>query len=150
MTKGLWVLLTTMFVAPLTSAEIYKCAAKDGMDLYQNFPCQFDSMGSIPTNAQGTKTPSAPANSSQTTLKAVPLEIEVAGRSLALPTEPRIGMTAKEVKAIWGEPMSSYQDELVEGRVEVSPHEHDLRWQRSPTRHRGPRLSAAGKRCGLA
>ena len=118
MLKSACVLLSVLFVAPLASAEIFKCAAKDGTDLYQNFPCQFDSMG-IPTNAQGTNTPSAPANSTQTTLKAVPPSIQAVGRSLALPSEPRVGMTIEDVRAIWGEPTSSYQDELVEGRVEV-------------------------------
>jgi hypothetical protein len=47
------------------------------MDLYQNFPCQFESMGETPTDAPGPK------------------------KSPAVPAEPRLGMTTEEVRAIW-------------------------------------------------
>ena len=33
----------TLIVAPQSSAEIYKCTAKNGLPLYQNFPCEIDS-----------------------------------------------------------------------------------------------------------
>ena len=36
-------------VAPPLAAEIFKCTAKDGMPRYQNFPCEFDSIGWSPT-----------------------------------------------------------------------------------------------------
>ncbi|HEV2976075.1 MAG TPA: hypothetical protein VG425_00640 [Casimicrobiaceae bacterium] len=117
MSKSLWILLFMVFVAPLASAEIFKCVAKDGTDLYQNFPCQFESMGWMSTNAPST--PPAPSDSSQTKAKAGLLAVEAAGKSPTLLTEPRVGMTTEEVTAIWGEPISSYQDELVDGRVEV-------------------------------
>ena len=119
MSKSLWILLFMVFVAPLASAQIFKCVAKDGTDLYQNFPCQFESMGWMPMNTQSTKTPSAPSDSNPTTVKAGPLEVKAAGKSPAVPTEPRIGMSPDEVTAIWGEPTDIISDEVVEGRIEV-------------------------------
>ena len=41
---------------PSATAEIFRCAAKDGTALYQNFPCQFDSIGWMPLDAQPAKT----------------------------------------------------------------------------------------------
>jgi hypothetical protein len=119
MSNSLYVLFCMVLVSPLASAEIFKCVAKDGTDLYQNFPCQFESMGWMPMNAPSTKTPAAPSDSNQTKAKAGPLAADAASKSSTLPTEPRVGMTTEEVRAIWGEPVDSYQDELVDGRVEI-------------------------------
>src|ERR1700694_4745068 len=57
-----WLLL---LVAPLASAQIFKCVAKDGTDLYQNFPCGIDSIGSMPTNGQSEKAGLAQGDSKQ-------------------------------------------------------------------------------------
>jgi hypothetical protein len=119
MSKSLWILLFMVFVVPLASAEIFKCVAKDGTDLYQNFPCQFESMGWMPMNTQSTKTPSTPSDSNATTVNAGPLKVNAAGKSPTVPTEPRIGMTPNEVTAIWGEPTDIISDEVVEGRIEI-------------------------------
>ena len=119
MSKSLWILLLMVFVTPLASAEIFKCVAKDGTDLYQNFPCQFESMGWMPMNAQSTKTPPAPSDSNATTVKAGPSGVNAAGKSPTVPTEPHIGMTPNEVRAIWGEPTNIISDEVVEGRIEI-------------------------------
>jgi hypothetical protein len=119
MSKSLSLLVFVMLVAPLASAEIFKCVAKDGTDLYQNFPCQFESMGWMPMNAQSTNAPSAPSDSNQAKVKAGPIEVKAAGKSPTLPTEPRVGMTPNEVRAIWGEPTDIISDEVVEGRIEI-------------------------------
>jgi hypothetical protein len=119
MSRSLCMLLSIVFVAPLASAEIFKCVAKDGTDLYQNFPCQFESMGSMPVNAQITSTPSTLNDSDRTKAKAGPAEVRAAAKSPALPTVPRIGMTPNEVRAIWGEPTGIVSDEVVEGRIEI-------------------------------
>ena len=96
MLKSICVLFSVLFIAPLASAEIFKCVAKNGLDLYQNFPCQFESMGWMPTDAKGPK------------------------KSPAVPTELRIGMTAEEVRAIWGEPTDTVQEEPGDGgRFEI-------------------------------
>lgn len=96
MLKSLCVLFSVLFVAPLASAEVFKCVGKYGEDLYQNFPCQFESMGGTPMDAQGQK------------------------KSPDVPTEPRLGMTTEEVRAIWGEPTDNVQEEPGKGsRFEV-------------------------------
>ena len=46
-----WLILACAFsAAPATAAEIFKCVAKDGTALYQNFPCNIDSIGSVASN----------------------------------------------------------------------------------------------------
>jgi hypothetical protein len=96
MLKSVCVLFSVLFVAPLASAEVFKCVGKSGEDLYQNFPCQFESMGGMPMNAQRPK------------------------KSPAMPAEPRLGMTTEEVRAIWGEPTDTVQEEPGKGgRFEV-------------------------------
>jgi hypothetical protein len=94
--RSIWIVLSALCAAPLASAEIFKCAGKDGTDLYQNFPCQFDSLGS-----------SRIAESGPTSAKS------------AKATAPRIGMTADEVRALWGDPMETVQDEQRQGRIEI-------------------------------
>lgn len=119
MSKSVCILLSALLIAPLASAEIFKCVGKDGTDLYQNFPCQFDSMGWKPMNPQGPKATSATIDSSPAPPKAIPVEAAAPGKSPTPPGEPRIGMTTAEVKALWGEAADTYYDELVDGRVEV-------------------------------
>lgn len=96
MLKSLCVLFSVLFVAPLASAEIFKCLGKHGEDLYQNFPCQFESVAGIPKDGPAPK------------------------KSPAAPAEPRLGMTTDEVRVIWGEPTEVVQEEPGNGpRFEV-------------------------------
>ena len=112
MLKSVCVLFSVLFVAPPAAAEIFKCVGKYGEALYQNFPCQFESMGSVPVDAPGSKKSSA-----------LPTETRLGMGSKkppALPAEPRAGMTGDEVRAIWGEPTEIIQEEPGEGsRFEV-------------------------------
>ena len=79
------------------------------MPIYQNFPCEFDSLGAA----------SLPADA------AVPLTAPVStdtGRhasQAAVATAPRVGMTSKEVRAIWGEPLETTREEFVKGDIET-------------------------------
>jgi len=113
MLKSVCVLFSVLFVAPPAAAEIFKCVGKKGEALYQNFPCQFESMGSVPTDAQGAK--KSPAAPTQQRLGA-----QGQKKPPALPAEPQIGMTTEEVRAIWGEPTDTVQEEpQIGGRLEV-------------------------------
>src|SRR5690349_1241650 len=100
MAKVACMLLLLYCAVPPASAEIWKCAGKNGADLYQNFPCHLDSIGSGASAAPPSTTPSVAA-------------IKPAA------TEPRRGMTQAEVKAIWGEPVETYEDEEINGRFAV-------------------------------
>ena len=112
MLKSVCVLFSVLFVAPLASAEVFKCVGKNGEALYQNFPCQFESMGGMPTDAPGQKDAPGPKKS--------PTDVSGPKKSPAAPAEPRIGMTSDEVRAIWGEPTDTIQEEPGEGsRFEV-------------------------------
>jgi hypothetical protein len=118
MTKAMWILVPALCAAPLASAEIFKCVAKNGTDLYQNFPCQFDSLGSLPSSPPSMKTTSPAGDASQAKQKPAPRGVASSAQS-ANAGEPRIGMTPDEVRAIWGEPVEATQDEPREGRIEI-------------------------------
>jgi hypothetical protein len=119
MSKFVWILLPVALAASAASAEIYKCQAKNGSALYQNFPCPIDSLGSLPTLPQTAKTASTPASASQPNAGiAMPVEVAAAARSTTA-AEPRVGMTTDEVRALWGEPVEIIQDEPVTGRVDI-------------------------------
>jgi Domain of unknown function (DUF4124) len=106
MLKSVCVLFFLLFVAPLTSAEVFKCVGKKGEDLYQNFPCQFESGGGMPTDVADTKKS--------------PTDVAGPKKSPAAPAEPRVGMTSDEVRTIWGEPTEIIQEEPGDGgRFEV-------------------------------
>jgi Domain of unknown function (DUF4124) len=110
MRKLVWVVAPLCFIAAPTSAEIFKCAGKDGVVVYQNFPCHVDSLGSLPTGPTLAAAVSPPNGSAQA--KTAPIK--------AQPTEPQVGMTAEEVRAIWGDPTDTFNEEPgAGGRVEV-------------------------------
>lgn len=119
MSKSMWVLVPALCAAPLASAEIFKCVAKNGTDLYQNFPCQFDSLGSLPSSPPSAKTKLPLGDASQAKPKVAPIDVALAGKSPTLPTEPRVGMTTEEVRALWGEPEEIIQAEPIDGRIEI-------------------------------
>jgi len=98
--------------APAISAEIFKCVAKDGSPLYQNFPCQFDSIGWVPSNLGAAKTTAKPGDASQS--KSAPINVASIAK-LANSSELRIGMTEDEVRALLGEPEEMVDDEPAEG-----------------------------------
>jgi len=100
-------------VAPPLAAEIFKCAAKDGMPSYQNFPCEFDSIGwtatprAITNASLPSATPSQPASVASSAVKG------------SLAPRPQIGMAPDELIALWGEPMEIVHEETTVGRVEI-------------------------------
>ncbi len=111
MLKSICVLFSVLFVAPLASAEVFKCVGKSGESLYQNFPCQFESIGSTPIDTQDTQSPKK---------SPPPVDAQSAKKLPTVPAEPRVGMTTEEVKAIWGEPTDTVQEEPGNGpRYEV-------------------------------
>jgi hypothetical protein len=65
MWKLVWVVAPLCFMAAPTSAEIFKCAGKDGVVVYQNFPCDVDSLGSLPTGPALATTVIATSGSAQ-------------------------------------------------------------------------------------
>jgi len=117
--KAILLLVTLVFAVPPVTAEIFKCVAKDGTDLYQNFPCGIDSIGSMATNAPSEEAVSAPGNSRQAQPIASVPAAAAAGKPPTMPGEPRVGMTTEDVRAVWGEPAETDQDERREGRIEI-------------------------------
>ena len=116
MLKSVCVLFSVLLVAPLASAEVFKCVGKYGEALYQNFPCQFVSMGGMPMDAPGPK--ELPTDVPGATKS--PTDVSGAKKSPTASAAPRAGMTGDEVRALWGEPTEIIQEEPGEGsRFEV-------------------------------
>ena len=117
------ILVLPFCAVPPASAEIFKCVAKDASALYQNFPCEFDSIGWVPSNAQAAKTTLiSPAVMSPTASQAKPkasvnvAPVNVASTVRSTPTgEPQIGMSSDEVRVLLGEPEEMVDDEPAEG-----------------------------------
>ena len=107
------ILVPVFCISPSASAEIFKCVAKDGTALYQNFPCQFDSISWMPLNPQAAKTTLMPLDSRQAKPHAAPVNVASIVKSVDA-SEPRIGMTPDEVRAILGEPVEAVQDESMD------------------------------------
>jgi len=116
--KAMWVLVPALCAAPPASAEIFKCVGKNGTDLYQNFPCQFDSLGSLPSSPLSAKTILPPSDANQARPKAAPVDVATSTKSSKV-SEPRLGMSPDEVRAIWGEPVETIEDEQRQGRIEI-------------------------------
>ena len=112
--KSIWILVLVLCAAP-AFAEIFKCAGKNGADLYQNFPCHIDSLGSLPSIAPAATTP---GDASQAKPKATPVNVASTAKS-ANAREPGVGMTHDEVRAIWGEPVETIEEDRREGRTEI-------------------------------
>jgi hypothetical protein len=105
-------------------AEIFKCSAKDGTPLYQNFPCNIDSLGSLPSqptlNAPPAAAVAAPAHDKA---KAKPVEHGASvAAALVKPTAAtgvETGMTEDQVKSVLGEPDERLEDEQRTGRTYI-------------------------------
>ena len=102
-------LLFAVMAVPVAHAEIYACAGKQRMPVYQNFPCQFDRLDAVPSSAQG---PSAGASD-----RAAPQRAK--GVASSRPAVPAVGMTTDEVRTIWGEPTTSSTEEHAKRDIEV-------------------------------
>lgn len=88
-------------------AEIYACAGPHRMPVYQNFPCEFASLGAVSATATvvGVQAPSSgPGDGAHLTPVA---------------TMPRVGMTTEQVKAIWGQPSDTTREEYARGDIET-------------------------------
>ena len=101
------ILLVLFLPARSPYAEIFKCTNK-AMPTYQNFPCEFDSLATMPTTI-------ATMNVNPPAAAAAP----AAAGAASDVTMPKVGMTTKEVKAIWGEPVDTNREEYAKGNIET-------------------------------
>jgi hypothetical protein len=101
------------------SGEIYRCTAKKTVPKYQNFPCEFDTLGSVPPASSpqiDSRTTGAPAAAGAATTIAP--DRKVAQRNSGAQV-PRVGMTTDEVRALWGEPAEMNKEELRKGTFDT-------------------------------
>ena len=102
MRKFVWVVAPFFLVATPVASEIFKCVGKGGGVVYQNFRCELDSLGSLPS----APTVARPIDS----IQARPTTV-AAGSDTTRASEPRVGMSAEEVRVIWGEPTDTFNEE---------------------------------------
>jgi hypothetical protein len=120
--KSVWLFIFSLFAAAPASADIFKCVGKNALVVYQNFPCEIDTLGSAPSDARapgGAASPTKPDPKAKPVAAAVPAATVKPPAVNPLPAVPQVGMTSDEVKAIWGEPVEIIQDEPRSGRVEI-------------------------------
>jgi hypothetical protein len=114
-----------LIVPPVASAEIFSCRGEHGVTVYQNFACEFTSLGSVPASGAAAAKPAPPASTgaiaatkarSPTTS---PARAPAAIQATSAPGEPRPGMSDDDVRNAWGDPDEITQDEPPSGRVEI-------------------------------
>ena len=103
-------LLVLLVAAQPAHGDIFKCTTRKSMPTYQNFPCEFESLGAMPATAPAAKAGAAPAPTAA--------KSRMPDRAAAT-TTPRVGMTTSEVKAIWGEPLDTTREEYAKGNIET-------------------------------
>jgi hypothetical protein len=107
--KSAWMLVPALCASSPAPAEIFKCPGKNGADVYQNFPCEIATLGSLPSGPSTARATVAPDTAASV---ASVSKVVNAG-------DPRVGMTQGEVRTAWGEPVETFEDELISGRIEV-------------------------------
>jgi hypothetical protein len=133
------VVVACLCAAPACADTIYTCAGRSGAPVLQNMPCDTDSEVSVqqdmrearsatpvPGGAQaaGASSSSAGVSDRQAAQSAVS-DVSGAATDAAapgsdelanLPSEPAVGMSQQQVRAILGEPTAITQEEVVQGR----------------------------------
>lgn len=117
---------TALWAALPAEAAIYKCVAKDGSPLYQNFPCDIDSLG-LTSQTSATANPpltGAGQNNHKDTVarSAAPsgtgtLQAAYPAHKPAREINLNVGSSADDVRTVLGEPADVLEDELRTGRV---------------------------------
>jgi hypothetical protein len=119
--KSFCLALTLASLAPLASAEIFKCVGDAGRVTYQNFPCHIDSIGSHAIPGAKTDPTEAPPTDAHLPLRRGQLLSATRVQApLAVPGEPSVGMTRDQVRATnWGAPTDVTELEEWDGWKEV-------------------------------
>jgi len=134
------VMVAWLCAAPAYADAIYTCVGKDGSQVLQDTPCGVDSQIDVQREvSDGKNAPVAPSSApaarasngadassrdgavmdgaqsakSDTT---APASDPAADDLANLPSEPALGMTQRQVKAILGDPTSITQEEVVQGK----------------------------------
>jgi hypothetical protein len=102
--------LVLLFAAAPARSEIFQCTANKAMPTYQNFPCEFDTLGVMTAGSAS----GAPKSNPSAPTAAGPKPMPSGANSI-----PRVGMTTGEVKAIWGEPRDTTKEEYARGDIET-------------------------------
>ena len=109
--------LVLLALAPAVAhAEIYKCAGKGGMPLYQNFPCEFDSLGAMPSSPMPRAAPGSALHASN---GAPRNNASTVREPPATGAAPRVGMSRRDIRTRWGQPLETSKEEHAEEDIEI-------------------------------
>ena len=120
------ILVLVAVAARAAQAEIYACPGRAGMTTYQNFPCQFNSLGSVsdvdavqPTAAPAASTRASTHAGTARNVRSTVRGERVVQAATAAAGVPHPGASEDDVRKAWGEPEEIVQDEPPSGRVEI-------------------------------
>jgi hypothetical protein len=90
------------------------------MVVYQNFPCELRSLGSTSAPASAAKPGSKNVGVPQQPSSEIALGRSVASTQPPMaPGVPHVGMSAEDVRKIWGDPRETTKEEFVKGDIET-------------------------------
>ena len=104
--------------AAAAQAEIYTCTGQGRLPIYQNFPCQFDSL-CVLRRIDGPAGSLHPGDAHRNASQPPRREPTTVLRTEARRAAPRVGMSAEQVQAIWGEPRNSTKEEFAKRDIET-------------------------------
>jgi len=110
------VIVAATLAAQPALAEIFKCSAKDGTLMYQNFPCDV-SLGSLPSQPTADK-PNTAGNAKHPIVE--PSGPVASGDVVPVAeTGPEVGMSEDQIRSMMGNPDEIVEDEPRSGRISV-------------------------------
>ena len=110
------VVIVYLSAAPAYGDTIYTCASRNGVPLLQNMPCDTGSEVSVQKDMREAKSVPLPPGGAQAAARAPTDTAAAHSDELAnLPSEPALGMTKQQVRAILGAPTAITQEEASQG-----------------------------------
>jgi hypothetical protein len=121
-------IIVCLCAAPAHGDTIYTCAGRNGAEVLQNRPCETDSEVSVQKDLHAATAADGPSNdgavpgrqaaqnaASDASAAATDAAAAASDELANLPSEPALGMTQKQVRAILGAPTAITQEEASEG-----------------------------------
>jgi hypothetical protein len=109
----------SLTLVPLAEAEIFKCAGHRNVPTYQNFPCEFDSLGAASMSGSPLAAPATSEAAGADTNRNTRVTQGGPNAAPAPAPRPSVGMTSDEVRRIWGEPAFTTTEEYAKKDIQV-------------------------------
>jgi hypothetical protein len=100
-TLVLAIVAATALLPQIASGEIFRCVARNGLPLYQNFPCEFDSLSAMATLVRTTGSQRPAAMPGVVPMPHVPVA-----------SQAEVGMSPAQVRDVLGEPLEIVPEQI--------------------------------------